>query len=121
MEYQLGPQNASPAQVSVAPDSDTARTWRAWRRGAFYALSAVCVFGGLNGVRVQEDPGMRLAAGALIPLGLPGMVMLGIKVILRVRAACRMRRGRCMGCGYSVAEMSSAVCPECGRDPFEPP
>ena len=117
---QLGPQNASPLQVSIAPDSDAARTWRAWRRGVFYAVSAVLVMGGLNGVRVQEHPALRIAAGALVPLGLPGVVMLAVRAYRRVRATYRLRRGRCMTCGYSVRTITSAVCPECGRDPFEP-
>ncbi|RMF77559.1 MAG: hypothetical protein D6744_11205 [Planctomycetota bacterium] len=69
----------------------------------------------------EPDPALRVVPSGLIlnpiivGVGLYLILTLPRDVFVFFRARRRRKRGRCIGCGYSLTGNTSGRCPECGR------
>jgi hypothetical protein len=79
--------------------------------------------------RIAAGPGVIITTGAPVgapfllevPLWMPLLLLLAPLIVSAVRR--RVRKGRCLSCGYDLRGMSGEKCPECGAavQPSAPP
>jgi rubrerythrin len=115
----LGPNSASPEQVSFDEAPETARgRRRAWRIILIAVLGMIAI-GGLG--KLLDAPNRFGQAWGLF-VCLVGTTPLWIGVWVLWRLARRVRRSRrlgCIHCGYGMNGVPSNRCPECGKDAGE--
>ncbi len=112
--------NPSPDQLTpgAKPANDRART-RIYL-GLLLLVPLVLVIFNINMLcDSQEVAGWRwFAAGSLVVL-LSGFGYLISRALRPFVQSYRLKRGRCIHCGYDFTAHHSIRCPECGKDPVD--
>lgn len=107
-----------------APDlavqtSETTVAYRGWLIALAVSIALIAAVIGVRMAMRASDLQGLLTGGTLT---LPFAVAVGIgarRMYKRFRGVHRLRRSRCVHCGYSIREHARTRCPECGKDVIE--
>lgn len=103
------PHGGPPLDDRPNPDADRAR------RGVWFGLLLGLSLMLVRGAVVADSPLWGIFGVAMTAVGLVVPYLMLRRAFLAIREVRRLGRGVCVKCGYSLTNLASGKCPECGQ------